>query len=163
MMIAHDTTKKNDGLTRTQRYRLKDLDAYRKHKNEYGKQPVERAKKTAYMQKWREKNREKSNKSARDSYHRHRDRIRAQLKADRPLRIYGLTSEQFEALKELQGGCCAICHRVPEKDLHIDHDHESGQVRGLLCVSCNTRLGWIETYGISKIISYLDTETDVIW
>ena len=40
----------------------------------------------------------------------------------------------------MQDGKCAICHQVPTK-LVIDHDHETGLVRGLLCSPCNTSLG----------------------
>ena len=42
-----------------------------------------------------------------------------------------------------QGGGCAVCGRPPKegKSLHVDHDHETGYVRGLLCFSCNAALG----------------------
>lgn len=59
-------------------------------------------------------------------------------------RLYGLTVEQYEAMYRAQGGVCAICSRVPsgKKDrLAVDHCHESGAVRGLLCDACNKALG----------------------
>lgn len=45
-----------------------------------------------------------------------------------------------------QGGGCALCHRPPRpgKVLHVDHDHETGSVRGLLCFTCNNALGDFE-------------------
>jgi hypothetical protein len=55
-------------------------------------------------------------------------------------RHYGLTSAMTLALFYAQGGRCAICE-VDTTRLCIDHDHETGQVRGLLCVSCNAALG----------------------
>jgi len=55
-------------------------------------------------------------------------------------RKYGLTIEQFAALIERQGNACAICRVVPER-FHVDHDHKTGAVRGLLCASCNKALG----------------------
>lgn len=55
---------------------------------------------------------------------------------------YGLTLEDFAALSESQGGGCAICKKVSEnRTLHVDHDHNTGKVRGLLCTPCNIGLG----------------------
>jgi hypothetical protein len=52
-------------------------------------------------------------------------------------------SEDFEAMLLAQGGGCAICGRAaPEgTSLHVDHDHETGVVRGLLCFTCNGAIG----------------------
>lgn len=54
---------------------------------------------------------------------------------------YGLSLDDFEALKTSQGGCCAICTRPADKPLHVDHDHATGEVRGLLCATCNRGVG----------------------
>lgn len=56
---------------------------------------------------------------------------------------YGVTFEDYAAMLESQGGVCAICGKPePEnKTLDVDHDHETGEVRGLLCTSCNRMLG----------------------
>ncbi len=54
-------------------------------------------------------------------------------------RRFGITIEQYESRLEAQGGGCAICGRG-EPDggsLHVDHDHDTGRVRALLCVRCN--------------------------
>jgi len=58
-------------------------------------------------------------------------------------RTYGITIEEYERLLASQGGGCAICGRQPRRDvsLHLDHDHESGQLRGILCFRCNNALG----------------------
>jgi len=56
------------------------------------------------------------------------------------LRRYHLSAEQYLAILELQGGVCAICGGRRPYALHIDHDHLTGRVRGLLCKRCNHRL-----------------------
>lgn len=58
---------------------------------------------------------------------------------------YGLTEATFDEMLERQGGGCGICGtQEPQgrgQRLHVDHDHKTGQVRGLLCTSCNNGLG----------------------
>jgi hypothetical protein len=57
-------------------------------------------------------------------------------------RDYGLTEQQYDALVEEQLGFCAICHQLPGvRGFVVDHNHETGEVRGLLCDRCNTGLG----------------------
>lgn len=55
-------------------------------------------------------------------------------------RRYGVNRAAFEALLDRQGGLCAIC-REPLTQPVVDHCHDSGQVRGLLCDPCNKGLG----------------------
>lgn len=56
---------------------------------------------------------------------------------------YGLADGEYEALLDKQGGVCAICRKPPTlgKQLWVDHDHASGEVRGLLHAKCNTAIG----------------------
>jgi hypothetical protein len=54
---------------------------------------------------------------------------------------YGLTFEQVDDLLEEQKHRCAICREALDRSFHIDHSHESGVVRGLLCRQCNLGLG----------------------
>ena len=76
---------------------------------------------------------------------------------------YKITVEEYDALFAKQNGVCAICEK-PEnltKDgklhaLAVDHNHETMQVRGLLCMNCNTRLGYFEGKDILvKLMAYL--------
>jgi hypothetical protein len=56
---------------------------------------------------------------------------------------YGITIEDYDRILISQDGRCAICLRppLPDRRLDVDHDHESGVVRGLLCPQCNRGLG----------------------
>ena len=64
---------------------------------------------------------------------------REQGKALHLKRTFGLTAAQHEALLAAQDGSCAICRDAPVQ--HIDHNHETGRVRGGLCGPCNMGLG----------------------
>ena len=58
---------------------------------------------------------------------------------------YGITMEEFEVMKAEQDGVCAICGTKGKKELSVDHDHETGMVRGLLCSGgCNPGLGYFK-------------------
>lgn len=63
-------------------------------------------------------------------------------------RRYGITMEEYRALWLRQGGKCAICKK-PERTqrnrlLTIDHDHQTGHIRGLLCSQCNRAIGLLQ-------------------
>lgn len=63
----------------------------------------------------------------------------------RYLRQYGITVEDYDRMLAAQGGGCAICGGTdPQRNRKwfcVDHDHETGVVRGLLCMNCNDGLG----------------------
>lgn len=71
-------------------------------------------------------------------------------------RKYGLTLEQFDALLAGQGPLCPICLKRPA--VHVDHDHRSGVVRGILCEMCNGGLGQFRDnpQTIENAIAYLE-------
>lgn len=86
---------------------------------------------------WRCSNRvnaQASRQRERDRRHPRRERIR-KLKARGVL----ITQEQLDMLQMQSKGRCQLCGR--EARLHVDHDHDTGKVRGLLCSTCNTGLG----------------------
>lgn len=66
-------------------------------------------------------------------------------------RSFGITTEKYDQMFKAQKGLCKLC-RKPEpgtrngkrKMLAVDHDHETGKIRGLLCSKCNTALGLLD-------------------
>lgn len=54
-------------------------------------------------------------------------------------RTYKLTEDQYQEMFDRQGGMCANCLHLP--GVHVDHCHETGKVRGILCLDCNVGLG----------------------
>ena len=61
-------------------------------------------------------------------------------------KLYGIDPAAWTALLVAQKYRCAICNVVPQGALHVDHDHSTGAVRGLLCARCNAGLGFFETW-----------------
>jgi len=79
-------------------------------------------------------------------------------------KTYGITSEQYNQLLEKQEYCCAVCgkHESDEKKrLSVDHNHITGEIRGLLCTMCNYRhVGrHRDSSLLRKIADYLDQGT----
>lgn len=124
-----------------------------------------------YMKPYREKNGDKMREADRIYHAEHREErnaVRRQWAKDNPekdreatarwraenpdrvhdsylKRTYGITLDQYRAQMEKQGHACAICKKKFEKEfdrsIHVDHDHKTGQFRGLLCQEHNTMLG----------------------
>lgn len=72
--------------------------------------------------------------------------------------LYGLTVEEYDAMLTAQGGGCALCGRkATSRALCVDHDHETGVVRGILCLRCNTALGTLgdNAEGLERALRYL--------
>ncbi len=134
-------------MNRWQRYRLKDLPGYRQRKREYARTPAQRAKRNAYQKKWYYANHAKSLALAHKYYHASKHKYKERDRAANLWRQYGITLAQYDEMLTRQGGTCAICKKPPKvKRLHVDHCHSTGRVRGLLCGSCNGRLGWLEMF-----------------
>ncbi len=86
---------------------------------------------------WRKENLEVAREADRLRYLANPDRSRASR-----LARYNLTPAAYDGLLEAQEGVCAICRAAPVQErLHVDHDHTTGGVRGLLCGECNLGLG----------------------
>lgn len=136
-------------------YRDSHKDKVYEKQKRYLKRHAERRKETC--RKYYEKNREKilakvsSEKKSRNAWDRRIYHIK---------RHYGLTEPEYVSMLERQGGLCVICGLPPHdgRFLVVDHDHDSGAVRDLLCLPCNSRLGVIEKTPdlIVKMIEYLE-------
>lgn len=83
--------------------------------------------------------RDKHRQQHRDRYHSKKDEyLNSTYK-----RKYGITLEEYKAHLDRQGAVCAICRESCKsgRRLSVDHDHSTGEVRGLLCGNCNKGLG----------------------
>lgn len=79
---------------------------------------------------------------------------------------YGISIEEYNIILNSQNGVCKICKRIETKKsrtgdvckLHIDHDHKTGKIRGLLCHKCNVAISLFcdDTSIMKKAIIYLD-------
>lgn len=75
------------------------------------------------------------------------------------LRKYGITLDDYQKLYDEQNGVCAICGKPCDLGrLAVDHDHETGRIRGLLCRRCNTAIGLLgdSLDGVLRAVDYLN-------
>jgi hypothetical protein len=72
---------------------------------------------------------------------------------------YGITLDQYERMADEQGGNCRICESALDLGFYtaVDHDHDTGRVRGLLCSKCNMALGAFKDSAalLERAIDYL--------
>lgn len=67
----------------------------------------------------------------------------AQRRNQKYKKKYGISLNDYNEMFRKQNGCCAICAKSQQqlsRSLHVDHSHETGKIRGLLCHACNVRL-----------------------
>jgi hypothetical protein len=108
----------------------------------------------AQRKRWYRKNRQRSMAYVRAWQQANPDRVKAWRLKNRERRLeklreihlrnkFGLTPAEYDRILEAQAGACALCHSPPTPgiSLHVDHDHGTGEIRGLLCVRCNNAIG----------------------
>jgi len=91
-------------------------------------------------------------------YHKNnRVKVRKQQLISHRRREYGLTEEEYNNMVLSQNNMCAICNKPNDRTLHIDHEHVTGKVRGLLCSNCNLGIGLLQEDLIilNRAIKYL--------
>lgn len=90
-------------------------------------------------------------------------RVKKALSSRRSVK-FSISTEEYQEMLNQQGGVCAICGQPETKyqrgslrELCIDHDHETGKIRGLLCAACNVGLGSFKDSleRLSNAIDYL--------
>jgi len=99
----------------------------------------------ATYKKWynSEKGQEKARKYSKEYYSKSENKEKT--RAIGIFRRFGITSQDYDKMYKNQKGVCAICKNKEicprHKHLSVDHNHETGKIRGLLCNTCNKALG----------------------
>ncbi len=112
----------------------------------------------AQVKEYRRKNPDKI-KALKEKYKETRKEIRKPSERRNHLRMkYGITEKEYKEIYDKQKGSCILCDKsVPYRKLHIDHCHNTGKIRGLLCHNCNLGLGLFKDNidVLGKAIKYL--------
>lgn len=120
--------------------------------------------------KWKEKNpnysknyyllnKDRINSMTANYYRKNKEAVRKYNQAYRIKSQYGITVDAYQYLLDKQGGKCAICEQGNGlRRLCVDHCHETGAVRGLLCTGCNSAIGKLDDNPnlLRKAASYLE-------
>ena len=135
--------------------------------------PEEREARNEYSKKYRQQHQDrlKAQRQTPEGLAKHREtqrKVRERIARLPPLQRrarwmpskYGIDVAEFQSLWDSQDGKCGICERtlmLTNRGCHVDHDHKSGQVRGLLCHGCNTSLGHFKDSvdNLLRAIAYL--------
>ena len=131
---------------------------------------VYKEKRAVLNKKYLAANRPERNAASRTYYEKHKERLKAKARKyhaehKTPKRQqaawlrglksrFGINEADYMLMYTEQRGRCAICGKTEKKRLAVDHDHVTGEIRGLLCGSCNTKLGFYEMFKQS-ILTYL--------
>lgn len=123
-------------------YRLKELDRIRK-------------------QRYYERHKERLKKIVRDYITNNPEKRKETVKRSNIKTKYGLTLEDYNSMHHEQEYKCKICQRHAnefKKGLVVDHNHKTGKVRALLCLTCNTQLYVLENKELyDKFVNYLNS------
>ena len=123
----------------------------------------------AKAKEWREANKDRLRAYMavwRDTHREHMREQAARWRAANPKRWrnrvlmqkYGITQRDYLDMVIGQAGRCLVCGKVPTDDLVVDHNHDTGKVRGLLCQRCNRMLGHVDESAdvLRSAIRYLE-------
>lgn len=94
---------------------------------------------------WQQKNPDRTREISRTHYQNNKVLHNERATENRLLRNLGITTEQYRLIMDEHNGQCDICGTTepggPHKTFNLDHDHETGEIRGILCRRCNTSIG----------------------
>jgi hypothetical protein len=109
---------------------------------------------------WREKYPEKVKETEKKYREKYPEKIKIKQRVSALKRNYGITLEEYNTILISQNGKCAICQEEKDETLAVDHNHETGFVRGLLCRHCNHVVGFAKDNItiLNRTISYLEKE-----
>lgn len=143
--FPRDKGKKNGRSARCRVCNKKECKARYRRKSESSK---------AYQRAYYQKNRDERLEYQREYKRRNPEKI----KLFGLRRNYGITLEEYNRMLHEQDGKCLVCGAKPDKALAVDHCHETGAVRGLLCSQCNVGIGMFknDTGLLLKAIGYLE-------
>lgn len=162
-MRAFNASHKETKAARDKAYRFANKDkvefSRKKYREEFSSERKEELK--LYHAQWRSNNKERVK-----GYDLTR-RAKGSNK-DCKLRLYyGISLEEYNKLLEKQNGKCAICNLTPEvcnkgRYLCVDHNHQTGKVRGLLCNTCNRAIGLLKdnTEVLRRAAEYIDADVN---
>ena len=105
---------------------LKSLENYNKYSGKSRRKNICKPCESEWVKNWAKNNPERAARNIRNS----------RLKGK-----YGISLDQYENMEKSQNKKCLICEEETKRNLAVDHCHETGKVRGLLCMNCNTGLG----------------------
>jgi len=118
--------------------------------------------------KWREDNKEKL--ASIDKNWRSLPVNILKTREGRILKTYNISLEELSEMIDSQRGCCKICGKSlidpdSNRNYDIDHNHETGKVRGLLCTKCNTALGLMfeDIKALEAMITYIKQNTEPVF
>jgi hypothetical protein len=114
---------------------------------------------------WRARNKPQIVERNKEYYEFNKERLLNWSRKHAFLKKYGLTLEQHAEMVKQQSGKCLICDTQPnpmlgnkKKGLHVDHCHETGKIRGLLCHNCNCAIGLLndDAGNVRRLLEYIE-------
>ena len=130
---------------------------------------------TSKQKEWYLKNKDKILKKQKERYYKdkvrffirskvwiekNKERHTAYIKNWSYLKRYGITTQKVKLLIEHQKNKCPICNNTLKNNFHVDHDHRTKKVRGVLCQRCNMGIGCLKEniHSLKRAVKYLKNE-----